>query len=479
MSFVRDTYSIKGHKPEFWHDVLSPFDGTKISRVALLSEAQALASLAQLNKTFRESRMPKNHERIAILKKAAYLIESRAESFADLIAFEGGKPLKDARVEVARAVNSIELAADEALRLAGREVPMRGTKAAMGHIAFTYPEPIGVVYAISAFNHPLNLIAHQVAPAIAVGCPVLVKPAIETPLSCLHLLDTLYEAGLPVDMAQPLLCTTDVAEKIARSQNIAFLSFIGSSKVGWHLRSVLAPGTRVSLEHGGSAPVIIDESADLSKLIPTLVRAAFYHSGQVCVSAQRIFIHRSIRGQFTELFLKAVGELKTGDPRKEETDCGPIIRKKDLERIDSWVQEAVGSGAMLLAGGRKLSDSLYAPTVLTDVPLKEKIIVEEVFGPVVSLISVDSLDQAIEFANAVPWRFQASIFTRDLESAMQAGRRLQASSVMINEGPAFRVDWMPFRGDKASGYGTGGIEFTMRDMTIEKMLVIKSPSFEL
>ena len=462
-----------------YQPLLAPWDRQPIAQLGFMNEAQAFENLETLVRTFKEKKQPKTHERIAIMKRAAKLVLDKHEEFSDLIAWEGGKPLKDARAEVTRAINSLEYAAEEAGRIAGHEYPMRGTKAASGRIAFSYPEPIGVVLAISAFNHPLNLIVHQVAPAIAVGCPVLIKPASETPLSCLHFLEILYEAGLPPEMCLPMIGSGEMAEKIARSGKAAFVTFIGSAKVGWHLRSVLAPGTRFSLEHGGVAPVIVDASADLETAIPTLIKGGYYHAGQVCVSVQRIYVHEDRFAEFEEKFVAGVKALKTGNARLSDTDCGPIIRTRDLERIDEWVQDAVGAGATLLCGGKKMGETTYTPTVLKNVPRDDRVMKQEIFGPVVALESFRDLSKAIECANNVDWAFQSAVFAQDLEVALQAARGLRASAVMINEATTFRVDWMPFRGDGLSGFGTGGIPFTMHDMTTEKMVVIKSPSFDL
>lgn len=461
-----------------YRPLLSPFDHKPIAQVGFMNEAQAFENLETLTRTFRERRQPKTYERIEIMKRAAGLLRDKQEEFADLIAWEGGKPLRDARVEVLRAINSLEYAADEAGRLHGTEYPMRATKAVTGRIAFSYPEPIGVVLAISAFNHPLNLIVHQVAPAIAVGCPVLIKPAAETPLSCLHFLELLYEAGLPPEMCLPLISGGEIAEIIARSGKAAFVTFIGSARVGWHLRSVLAPGTRFSLEHGGVAPVIVDQTADIAAAIPTLLKGGYYHAGQVCVSVQRLFVDEKIMPEFEERFVEGVRNLKTGDARLESTDCGPIIRTRDLDRIDDWVQSAARAGAKVLAGGKKLGISTYAPTILRDPPKSERVMREEIFGPVVCLSSYRDLDRAIECANDVDWAFQSAVFARDLDRAMRAAKALRASAVMINEATTFRADWMPFRGDGLSGFGTGGIPFTMHDMTSEKMVVIRTPAFE-
>lgn len=459
-------------------ELRAPFDGARIAMVGLMKESDARENLDTLRSSFAGNMIPKTHERIAVLKRAARRLNDRREAFADLIAWEGGKPLKDARIEVARAVSSLECAAEEAGRLHGLEVPMRATEAAGGRIAFTYPEPIGVVLAISAFNHPLNLIVHQTAPAIAAGCPVMVKPALETPLSCLSFLEVLYEAGLPAAMAAPLIAENAVVEKIAVSPEIAYLSFIGSAKVGWHLRSRIAPGTRLQLEHGGSAPVIIDRDADLERAIPALVRGGYYHSGQVCVSVQRILAHEEIADEFIKLFSAAVRELKTGDPRLATTDCGPIIRGRDIERIAEVVAEAVGAGARIEVGGGKLPQNCFEPTVVVDAPDGARIMREELFGPVTVVNRFRELDEAISAANDVVWSFQAAVFGRDLDRLMAASRRLRASAVMVNDATTFRVDWMPFRGDGPSGLGTGGIPATMRDMTKEKLVVLKTPAFQ-
>lgn len=442
--------------------------------IGFMSEAQVFENLEVLCTTLREKKMPAPFERAAILKKAAHRVSERVDFYADLIAWEGGKPLKDAKVEVTRAINSLEIAAEEAVRIEGREVQMRGSKSALGHMAFTTPEPIGIALAISAFNHPLNLIAHQVGPAIAAGCPFLVKPASETPLSCLHLMDELYEAGLPPEMGMPILCENEVTEKLVRSPKISFLSFIGSAKVGWHLRSICAPGTRLTLEHGGSAPAIVDASADLDLAVASVIKAGYYHSGQVCVSTQRLFLHQDLWDSFMSKFTNGVKALKVGDARKADTDCGPIIRHRDVERIHERIQGAIKHGAELVCGGEPIGKSCYAPTILAHVPMNDPIMKEEIFGPVVNVVPFSNLDQAVKCANDVEWQFQSSIYTRDLDAAMKAARGFRASTALINEATAFRVDWMPFRGDGPSGLGTGGIPYSVREMTKEKMIVIKA-----
>jgi acyl-CoA reductase-like NAD-dependent aldehyde dehydrogenase len=419
------------------------------------------------------ARALKPYQRSAILIRAAVLLGERLDEFAQLIAREGGKPLTDARIEAIRAVDGLRNAAEEIRNFAGREIPMGLTPASDGRWAFTTREPIGVVAAISAFNHPLNLIVHQVAPAIAVGCPVIVKPAAPTPLSCLQLVALLREAGLPEPWCQTLVTEDNVlSERLATDPRIAFLSFIGSSRVGWYLRSKLAPGTRCALEHGGAAPVIIDRSARLDRIIEPIVKGGYYHAGQVCVSIQRIFVHRDIKAEFVERLAERVQALTVGDPLLAATEVGPLILPREATRVSSWIDEAVAGGAQLIGGGR-LSETTLVPAILLEPPADAKVSQFEIFGPVTCVYGFDSLDDAIEIANSLPSAFQASVFATDIGLALRAAQRLDASAVMINDHTAFRTDWMPFAGRRQSGYGVGGIRPTMDEMSEEKMIVFR------
>lgn len=463
--------------------VVSPFDQSPIGEVNLATKSEALALLARVHAQFQidssaRSRLSANQhlstvERIAILKRVAARIREQKNDYADLIALEGGKPIKDALVEVDRAAVSFEVAAESLANLSGATVSMTRTQAALGHWATTIYEPTGVVFAISAFNHPLNLIAHQIAPCIAAGCPVLIKPALETPLSCLRLVENVYKSGLPTEYCLPLIAENDVAEDVARSDRIQALSFIGSAKVGWHLRSIVAPGVRVQLEHGGAAPAVVEKSADLDLAVAQLVRSSFYHSGQVCVSTQRIFVERAIQNEFLSRFVHAVRGLKTGDARLPDTDCGPLIRVRDADRIERLVDDVRRVSAQsIVCGGARLSPSLYQPTVIVDGPTDVALMTEEAFGPVVAVQSFDRIESAIELANSVRWSFQAAVYTRDLGVALQCAQSLNGSAVMINEATTFRVDWMPFRGNGPSGLGTGGIPYAVRELLNEKMIVM-------
>ena len=415
----------------------------------------------------------KPHQRSAILQRTAALLEGRQAHFAKLIAQEGGKPLTDAAAEVLRAVDGLRNAADELRNFAGREIPMGLTRASEGRWAFTTKEPIGVVAAISAFNHPLNLIVHQVAPAIAVGCPVIVKPAAATPLSCLELIALLREAGLAEPWCQTFVTDDNAqAERLATDTRVAFLSFIGSARVGWYLRSRLAPGTRCALEHGGAAPVIVDRSAKLDRIIEPLVKGGYYHAGQVCVSTQRIFVHTDLLADFVERFAARVESLRVGDPLLPETEVGPLINPREADRVESWIDEAASAGARVIGGGRR-SETTLIPAILLEPRSDAKVSQLEVFGPVTCVYGFQDFDKAIELANALPFAFQARVFSTDIGPAMRAAQRLDASTVLINDHTAFRTDWMPFAGRRQSGYGVGGIPWSMQAMSQEKMLVLR------
>jgi acyl-CoA reductase-like NAD-dependent aldehyde dehydrogenase len=411
-------------------------------------------------------------KRIEVLHKAAEIMQKRFEELALLIAKEGGKPLIDARVEVARAIDGVRNCAELPRSHAGHVIPMNVNPASAGRMAFTQREPIGVVVAVSAFNHPLNLIVHQVAPAVIAGCPVIVKPAADTPLSCFTFVSILREAGYPAEWAQALMTESrEAATQLVADKRVAFFSFIGSAAVGWKLKGQLAPGARAALEHGGAAPAIVAEDADLDLTLPKLSKGGFYHAGQVCVSVQRVFAHRSIAEKVAKGLAELAKKLKVGDATKPDTEVGPLIRPAELKRVDEWVQEAARGGGKVLCGGKAISETFYEPTVILEPPPDSKLSTMEVFGPVVCVYAYDKLDEAIQRANALNVAFQASVFTRSYATAMRAYQRLDASAVMVNDHTAFRVDWMPFAGLRESGLGVGGIQYTYHDMTIEKMFV--------
>ena len=455
--------------------VVSPFDGHLISELDYTRESEiehGLNTASRLAQSHDETIPP--FKRIAILERTADLVEAKAHLFAKQAAEEGGKPLTDSKIELERAIQGIREAARSINQVVGREIPMKLNAPSSNRMAFTIREPIGPVVAISAFNHPFNLIVHQVIPAIAVGCPVIVKPALTTPLSCFNLVGCLLEAGLPNEWCQVVICENDLAEKIVTDARIGLVSFIGSAKVGWSLRSKLAPGVRCTLEHGGAAPVLVDSTADIQDMLPLLAKGGYYHAGQVCVSVQRVFAHESLANDVVAGLADLAKQMVVGNPEDKATDVGPLILKREVDRVAQWVDEAQQSGGSIHAGGIKLSDTCYAPTVILNPHHTAKVSTEEIFGPVITIHTYTDRLEAIARANAIPFSFQAAVFTKDIDIALDTVKRLNASAIMINDHTAFRVDWMPFAGRKSSGLGVGGILPTMLEMTEEKMIVFRS-----
>lgn len=455
--------------------VYAPYNNELIDEIPKFSSQALENTISKAHSLFKDQskQLPK-YQRIEILEKLAGLMSERIEELTQIAAQEGGKPYMDSRIEVDRAINGVKLAVSSLYGLKGEEVPMGLTKPSENRMAFTFREPIGVVVALSAFNHPLNLIIHQVIPAVAVGCPVIVKPASTTPRSAINLVNMLYEAGLPKDYCEVVVCSNQLAEKLATDKRIGYVSFIGSSEVGWYLRSKLAPGTRIALEHGGVAPVIINKDVNLDEIIPPLMKGGFYHAGQVCVSVQRIFAHESIAKDIADRMSRLANNLKVGDPLVTDTEVGPLITHAEVDRVEEWVNEV--SKDQVLCGGRRLSDSLYAPTVLWNPDMQSKVATHEIFGPVVSVHSFNESSEAIKWANSLDYAFQASVFTKDLDYALKMVKQINASAVMVNDHTAFRVDWMPFGGRDSSGLGWGGIPYSMHEMTREKLMVLKSSS---
>ena len=459
-------------------EVTSPYDGSLIGTVSSVDEAGVDIALTNAYAIYRDrKRWLTGPRRIEILEKTADLMRARFDELALEAAREGGKPLPDSIVELERAIDGV-LNCIECIRAdAGKEIPMGINSASMGHMAFTTKEPIGVVVAVSAFNHPLNLIVHQVCPAIASGCPFIIKPAGTTPITCMRFIGILHEAGLPPEYGQAVVTNnSQTATKLVTDERVGFFSFIGSAQVGWMLKSKLAPGVRCALEHGGVAPVIVEADANLDEAAPLLAKGGFYHAGQVCVSVQRVFAHSSIARDLAERLATLGNAMKIGDPTNADTEIGPLITEDEVERVDEWVQAAVNDGAELLSGGKKLDNNCYQATVLLDPPKDATISVNEIFGPVICVLSYDTTDAAIEQANSLMFSFQAAVFTKDIDKALYAYKNLDAAAVMVNTHTAFRVDWMPFAGLKHSGYGVGGIPYTFEEMQVDKLAVIRSPS---
>ncbi|MDQ6962790.1 MAG: aldehyde dehydrogenase family protein [Mariprofundaceae bacterium] len=456
--------------------VYSPYDAKCIAKVETANAAVVEQALQNAHKLFSDrTSWLSVVQRIEVFKRVLVLMKNQFECLAKQASAEGGKPLLDSRIEMSRCIDSMRLCM-ESLRTQHAEPPTMGINTASQHRAVIMKkEPIGVVVSVSAFNHPLNLIAHQVGPAIAAGCPVIVKPSGDTPLSCLSLVRLFHEAGLAKEWCQWIMPETkELSESLVTDERVGFFSFIGSARVGWSLRSKLAKGTRCSLEHGGVAPVIMAEDADLDLAIPQLLKGAFYHAGQVCVSVQRLFVHESIVDDVVSQLTDGAKKLVVGDPLSEQTEVGPLIRASELQRVESWVQEAVDAGAILKCGGHRISHQCYAPTVLYHPPIDAKVSKSEIFGPVVCIYPFKHVDDAIAQANALDVAFQASVYSQNLDRGFYISERLNASAVMLNDHTAFRVDWMPFAGLGQAGLGVGGIPHTMHDMQIDKMTVIFS-----
>ena len=457
-------------------DVINPSTGEAFAKIALSDTDDVESKLTQASDIFQQRRnwLPV-YQRVEILEKAATIMLARQDQLAMDIATEGGKPLMDAKVEAARAVQGVKKCIETISADQGTVIPMNLAPSSANRMAFTQKEPIGVVVAVSAFNHPLNLIVHQVGAAIAAGAPCIVKPAGDTPISCLNFCNILKEAGLPDPFLSVVLpADNSLAEKLVTDPRVGFFSFIGSARVGWMLRSKLHPGARCALEHGGVAPVIVTANADQDKALASILKGAFYHAGQVCVSTQRLFIKQSIAQDFAQKLTEGAQALVVDDARKPETQIGPLIRPNEVARVASWVDQAITEGAERLCGGDPINENFYPATVLYNPSPNSDVSQKEIFGPVVCVYPYDDLNQAITQANALPVAFQGSVFSQHLPEVMQVYSALNASAVMVNDHSAFRDDGMPFAGLKESGMGVGGIPHSIHDMQIEKMMVINN-----
>lgn len=455
--------------------IIFPYDQSIVKELPLTDKKDVEKVLTVAQNLFEDqSNWLPAYKRIEILEKTVFLMKERSEELIHLAISEGGKPYKDSKAEIVRAIKGVKLAAEHISQIKGEQIPMGLTEASLNRIAFTTKEPIGIVAAVSAFNHPLNLAVHQIATAIAAGCPVVFKPAGTTPLSGLALAGILKEAGLPEGWLQVVLCDNETAELLVTDPRVHFLSFIGSAKVGWYLKSKLAPGTRSALEHGGAAPVIVESDADFTEMIPDLVKGGFYHSGQVCVSVQRVYVNEEICDRFTAQFSEATKKLIVGNPFDETTDVGSLITPKEVDRVEEWVKEAIAKGAKVITGGKRISYTCFEPTVLFNPSEDSKVSTHEIFGPVVCIYPFTDRNEAIRRANALDVHFQAAVFTKNLDIALDTVKKLNATAVMVNDHTAFRVDWMPFGGRDTSGIGMGGISYTINEMTREKMTVFKS-----
>jgi acyl-CoA reductase-like NAD-dependent aldehyde dehydrogenase len=452
-----------------WIDVVSPYSGETVGRVAKAGAEETRRAIDAAEAALAEP-LPA-HKRAEILVKVAGYLGRRHDEVARQISDEAGKPMKAARVEARRAMSTYTFAAVEARKLAGEVVPMDASQAGEGKLAFTLRRPIGVVGAISPFNFPLNLVAHKLAPALAAGCPVVLKPASQTPLSALLLAELEIEAGLPPGWLNVLVGpAAEIGDVLIEDERVKALTFTGSGAVGWKLAE-RAPKKKVNLELGNSTPVIVAADADIDAAAQATAANAFSFAGQSCISVQRIYVEAPAYDGFLERFLPRVEALKVGDPADEETDVGPVIDDGARERILDWIEDARSAGARVLSGG-DTDGELIRPTVIGDAGPELQVNCDEVFGPVCTVTSVDSIDEAIELANGTRYGLQAGIFTSALETALRAGQELEFGGVTVNEAPTFRADQMPYGGVKDSGNTREGPHYAVHELTEERLVVI-------
>jgi acyl-CoA reductase-like NAD-dependent aldehyde dehydrogenase len=452
-------------------EVTSPYDGSVVGRTWLAGDAEFDTAADAAVSAASTMRRLAAYERGAILAAASKAIAAQREEIARILSGEAGKPIKDARVETDRASMTFQVAADEARRLGGEYLPMDLAAHGVGRLGIVKRVPVGPVAAISPFNFPLNLTAHKIAPAIAAGNPIVLKPATKTPLSAILLARIVVEAGLPPEAISVLPMPRKVGDRLVTDERFRLLTFTGSSAVGWDMKA-RAGKKRVILELGGNAGVIVDESADLEFAVSRVATGGFAFAGQSCISVQRVYAHAHIFEAFSAQLVSAVEKLVVGDPLDSGTDLGPMIDAGEAERIDEWVREAVAAGARVLTGGTRVGDASYAPTVLTNVPRDARVCSQEVFAPLVVLERFTSIDDAVAEVNRSSYGLQAGIFTADLEHALRAFDEIEVGGVMVNDVPTYRIDNMPYGGVKDSGLGREGPKYTIEEMTEPRLLVI-------
>jgi len=454
-------------------EVRAPYDGALLATVPACTADDVHRAVAVAHAAHRSGPLPA-WRRAEILDTAARLLAERREELARTIALEAAKPIRTARVEAERAVSTFQFAAAEARTLTGEMVPLDASAAGEGRLGFALRVPIGVVGAISPFNFPLNLVAHKLAPAIAAGCPVVLKPASQTPLSAIALAELLIdECGLPAEQLSVVTGSGGtVGNALVDHPDVAFVSFTGSPEVGWGIRA-RAPRKRVGLELGNNAPVIIEPDGDWQAAAAAIRTAGFSHAGQSCISTQRVYVHDDVAEGFLAALGEAVDSLVLGDPLDEATEVSQLISTAERDRVASWITEAVEGGARLLVGGAVRDDGLLAPTVLADVRPDMKVSCKEVFGPVVAVARYHDLDQALAQANATDYGLQAAIYTASLERALRAVRTLDFGGVLVNEVPTWRADQMPYGGVRDSGNTREGPHYAVREMTELRMVVLK------
>ncbi len=473
---VRYPLGVKGVSTDEFLEVKSPFNHEVIAAIGQANEKAIDKAIGLAKECFTKTmRLMPAYKRSEILAKTSQLILANADDLARTISLEGGKPMKDARIEVQRAAGTFAVAAELAMHLDGEQIPMDRSPGNEGRLAMVLREPLGIIGAITPFNFPLNLVAHKVAPAIAAGNAVVLKPSSQTPISSLKLRALLIEAGLPEDALQIIPCRGSKGTALVTDPRIAMLTFTGSAQVGWDLRKQIAPGVRIVLELGGNAGVIVHDDADLDAAVKAICRGGYSNAGQSCISVQRVYVQEKVYEQFLKDFAAAVKALKVGDPLDEATDVGPVIDEPSAVKTVEWVKQAEKSGAKILAGGKIIAKNLMEPTVLSDTTSEMNVVCQEIFGPVVTVMKYTGIDEAIAAVNDSRYGLQSAIFTKDLEIAFKAARQIDAGGVIINDPSTFRADHMPYGGRKESGIGLEGVRYAIHELTQPKFICLNLP----
>ena len=460
---------------KWWEDgdvveIRSPYDGTLIARVMQGRREHAEAAIAAAVKAFGTTRRLPAFERQRVLRRISAAIAERKEEFSRTLAQEAGKPIKGARIEVERAIFTFNVAAEESTRIYGEYLPLDWQEFTAGRWGIVRRFPLGPTAGITPFNFPINLVAHKVAPAIAAGCPMILKPAPQTPLCSLLLAECVQQAGWPDGGLNVLPLSNEDAGLLVTDDRIKLISFTGSVPVGWDIKR-RAGKKKVVLELGGNAAVIVHSDADLSYAADRCLTGGFAYAGQTCISVQRILVEHSVYGKFADLLIEGVKKLKVGDPLDDSTDVGPLIRESDAIRTSTWIEDAVRAGARLLCGGSR-NGLIVEPTVLTGTKPDMKVNSQEVFGPVVTVEPYKDFDQALRMVNNSAYGMQAGIFTRDAKLLFQAYDELEVGGVIAGDVPSFRIDHMPYGGVKDSGLGREGLRYAIEEMTEPKLLVM-------
>ncbi|WP_121615628.1 aldehyde dehydrogenase family protein [Virgibacillus halodenitrificans] len=450
--------------------VLNKYSGETYAEVSKAGEREVNKAIEGAEKAFKQEELPP-YKRYEIIKKVSELLQEEKESFTDSIISEAGKPRKQASTEVDRAIQTFEVAAEEAKRISGQGVPVEAAPGSENRMAFTIRVPVGVVGAITPFNFPLNLVAHKIGPALAAGNSVVLKPASATPVTSLKLAQLFAKAGLPKGYLQVIIGSgSEVGKQMQEDERISTYTFTGSAEIGLKLKQNTGLN-KLILELGNNSPVIVDKDAAIDKAAETLAVAGFAYAGQTCITPQRIYVHQNVLEEFQEKLLDQMQNLKVGDPFDEDTVVGPLISEEEAKRVENWVDTAVQAGANILTGGKR-EGAMYEPTVLSQVTKDMNVVSKEIFGPVVTIIPYWDLQSCISEVNESPYGLQGGIFTENLDTAFYAARNVEVGGLMVNDSSQYRVDLMPYGGVKDSGWGKEGPKFSIEEMTEERLIVL-------